>query len=87
MNRTALPTSNGTKQKAVEATSGLRRQMTAQEVSELTRLSPRMIWQLSWPRGDLPCTRIGRRVIYDPDDVAAWLQRRKAETQVEANGG
>jgi hypothetical protein len=27
--------------------------------------------------GDLPCIRNGRRILYDPDDLKAWVQRNK----------
>lgn len=27
--------------------------------------------------GDIPCVRIGRRVLFDPRDLPVWIERRK----------
>lgn len=35
------------------------------------------LWSMTWPRGELPCVRIGRRVLYDPRDITAWIDKRK----------
>jgi predicted DNA-binding transcriptional regulator AlpA len=35
------------------------------------------LWSMTEPRGDLPCVRIGRRVLYDRRDLLAWIDRRK----------
>ncbi|MCA9125096.1 MAG: hypothetical protein KDB11_33200 [Planctomycetales bacterium] len=35
------------------------------------------LWSTTWPRGELPCVRIGRRVLYDPRDITAWIDKQK----------
>jgi excisionase family DNA binding protein len=51
--------------------------LTATEAAEALAISPRTLWSLT-DSGDLPCVRIGRAVRYDPADLRAWIDRRKA---------
>lgn len=50
--------------------------LSRREVSKQTGLSERTIQNLTAPNGPLPCVRIGRRVLYRPSDLEAFLQAR-----------
>ena len=34
--------------------------------------------------GSLPCVRIGSRVLYDPRDLTAWIDRQKKNPKIAA---
>lgn len=53
--------------------------MSVIEASELLGVSKAMIYKLAAPNGPIPCTRIGKRVIFDESDVSAY----KASCRVE----
>ena len=36
----------------------------------------RKLWELTNCR-DIPSVRIGRRVLYDPEDLRAWIEQKK----------
>ena len=40
-------------------------------------ISGRMLWNLSAPRGPIPCVRLGRAVRYDPEDLNAFVKNAK----------
>lgn len=46
------------------------------EVAEYTGLCEKSIWNGTAPRGDLPCVKLGARVLYRPEDVSAWIESR-----------
>ena len=50
--------------------------MTADQVAATLGISARKVYDLAAPAGPLPCTRIGRRVVFDEADVlefkAVW---------------
>lgn len=46
------------------------------EVAEQTGLCEKSIWNGTAPRGDLPCVKLGARILYRPADVAAWIESR-----------
>jgi excisionase family DNA binding protein len=48
--------------------------LTANEAAKMLRVSPRTVWTLT-QEGSLACVRIGRRVLYDPADLQAFVQR------------
>lgn len=50
--------------------------LTAVEAAQSLSISPRTLWTLTH-RGELPCVRVGVRVLYDVDDLRAWINRRK----------
>jgi excisionase family DNA binding protein len=52
------------------------RLLTAEEVSELLRVSTKTVRRLVAYRR-LPCVRFGRALRFDPGDVLAWLSARK----------
>lgn len=48
--------------------------MTADETAKALGVSARTVWTLT-QEGALACIRIGRRVLYDPADVRAFVDR------------
>lgn len=61
--------------------------ISRQEVAKQTRLCEKTIQVLTAPQGPIPCVRIGRRVLYRPADIEAFLAQRAAESLNEAKGG
>ena len=49
------------------------------ETARALNLSRKKLWEITAPRGDLPCIRIGTRVLYVPADIAAWIERQKLQ--------
>lgn len=50
--------------------------LNANEAAKMLRVSPRTIWALTQD-GSLACVRIGRRVLYDPADLRAFVDRQR----------
>lgn len=50
------------------------------EAAKALRISQRKLWQLTHDE-HLPCVRIGRRVLYDPQDLLSWIDGRKGGAQ------
>ena len=48
--------------------------LTVNETAKTLCVSPRTIWALTQD-GALACVRIGRRVLYAPDDIRAFIDR------------
>ena len=48
--------------------------MTAEQTAMALGVSPRTVWTLT-QESALACVRIGRRVLYDPADVRAFVDR------------
>ena len=47
-------------------------------------ISLRHLWALTRPRGPIPCVKLGRRVFYRPEDLAAFIEaatRQSTEAQ------
>mgnify|MGYP006273519775 CR=1 FL=1 len=44
----------------------------AQAAASMLAISPRLLWSLT-KRDAIPCRRIGRRVLYRPAELEAWL--------------
>lgn len=51
--------------------------LSTREAAEALSVCQKTLWALTQPRGDLPAVRIGRRVLYDPGDLRAWINRQK----------
>ena len=51
--------------------------LAAQEAAEAMSICEKTLWSITEPRGDLPCVRIRRRVLYDPRDLEAWIDAQK----------
>lgn len=43
--------------------------LTVKAASELLGVAPRTMYSLAAPAGPLPCYRVGRRVIFERDDI------------------
>jgi hypothetical protein len=53
-------------------------------------ISQRHLWNLTQPRGPIPCVRLGRRVFYKPADLEKFLEsvaRQQAEAAAEVVEG
>ena len=46
--------------------------MDAHDTAKALSISERKLWELT-SQGDIPCVRIGRRTLYDPRALAAWV--------------
>lgn len=51
--------------------------LTVRETADVLRVSERTLWSLT-NSGELPAVRVGRSVRYDQNDLAAWIESRKA---------
>lgn len=40
-------------------------------------ISARSLWAITAPRGDIPCVKVGSRILYDPQDLAEWRDAHK----------
>jgi predicted DNA-binding transcriptional regulator AlpA len=47
--------------------------LSIREVAEQTGLCEKSVWNATAPRGSLICVKLGSRVMYRPEDVAAWI--------------
>lgn len=50
--------------------------LSIRQVAEQTGLCEKSVWNSSAPRGYLPCVKLGARILYRPEDVAAWIESR-----------
>jgi hypothetical protein len=50
---------------------------TSRETAKILGICERSLWEISAPRGALPCVRINRSVRYDPTDIAAFIEASK----------
>lgn len=50
--------------------------LSAMQAAALLRISPRKLWELT-NRGDIRSVPIGRRVLYDEDDLVAFVEALK----------
>ena len=57
--------------------------LTPLQASHALSISPRTLWTITSPRGDLPCVRIGRAVRYSVDDIQAFIERSKMGSVVD----
>jgi hypothetical protein len=51
--------------------------LTAREAAVSLSVCEKTLWSHTEPRGTIPCVRIGARCLYDPRDLAAWIDARK----------
>jgi hypothetical protein len=51
------------------------------EAARLLSMSERKLWDLSAPRGPIPCIRDGKLVRYDPADLQAWVVAAKTKAK------
>ncbi len=50
--------------------------LSEKEAADALGICPRTLWGLMKAR-QIRCVRIGRRVLYDPRDLQAWIDRKK----------
>lgn len=52
----------------------------AKTAARMLSIGVRKLWDLSAPRGPIPCAKVGTRVLYRVADLDAWLlaESRKA---------
>lgn len=55
----------------------LRLLLSAREAAQSLSICEKSLWNVTRPRGDLPCVRIGRRVLYSVDDLRCWIDEQK----------
>jgi len=52
--------------------------LPAREAAAALSICEKTLWSMTQPRGDLPCVRIGRRVLYDQRDLLKWIDAQKS---------
>ena len=52
----------------------------ARQAAKALGVCERTIWTLQQDEG-LPFVKIGRRVLFDPQDLKTWVERKKMETK------
>jgi hypothetical protein len=52
---------------------------SARVTSAALSISERTLWAHTAPRGTIPVVRVGSRCLYDPRDLAAWIDGQKQE--------
>jgi excisionase family DNA binding protein len=52
--------------------------LPARDAAAALSISERSLWSLT-KAGEIPAIRIGRAVRYDPADLRAWIEARKAK--------
>jgi len=50
--------------------------LSVRDAARALAICPRTLWTLT-DAGDIRCIRLGRRVLYDPRDLTAWIDRQK----------
>lgn len=56
--------------------------LSPEDASIATSLSQKGLWDRSWPRGDIPCIKVGSRTLYPVHLLRRWAnqQWRKQQT-------
>jgi excisionase family DNA binding protein len=57
----------------------------AREAARALAVSARTLWALT-KSGEVPHVRVGRRVLYDPQDLRAWVDRLKGRQELTSSG-
>lgn len=50
--------------------------LTIREARQLLKLCEKSIWNHCCPRGDLPCVKLGSRLLFRREDINAWVESR-----------
>jgi len=53
--------------------------LTPRQAAAALSISPRSLWAITTPRGDLPCARINRSVRYAVRDLELWIDKQKQQ--------
>lgn len=51
------------------------------EVAELLACCEKTVWNRCCPRGDLPCVRIGSRLLFRRSDIDSWVESRTVRAE------
>ena len=51
--------------------------LPAPQAAAALSVCEKTLWTLTQPRGSIPCIHVGRRVLYDPRDLLAWIDQQK----------
>jgi len=51
--------------------------LTTREAAHRLSICEKTLWTVTHPRGSLPCVRLGKRVLYDPNDIRQWIEQQK----------
>lgn len=54
----------------------------AAEAARILSISPRHLWELT-NRGEIPCVRTGRRVLYSVETLRAWARSQEQTAAVD----
>lgn len=60
--------------------------LDAHDTARALSISERTLWGLT-NRGEVPFVRIGRRVLYDPQALRAWIGGQMSDNSGGMNGG
>ncbi|MFC1782009.1 helix-turn-helix domain-containing protein [Planctomycetota bacterium] len=50
--------------------------LSAKDTAKALSISERTLWTYT-KNGEIPCVRLGDRVLYDPQDLRAWIELKK----------
>lgn len=50
--------------------------LNARNAARALSISERLLWTKTKSR-EIPCVRIGKRVLYSPADLEAWIEQQK----------
>ena len=50
--------------------------LSARDAAAAMSISERLLWTKT-NSAEIPCVRIGKRVLYSPADLAAWIEQQK----------
>lgn len=58
--------------------------LTEKQAAKALTMSQRKLWTLR-EKGEIACVKSGRRVMYDPSDLRAWIDSNKVVPQPSLN--
>ncbi len=53
--------------------------LSAREAARALGICEKSLWNFTVPRGTIPSTKIGTRVLYSPTDLQKWIDSQKTE--------
>ncbi len=57
--------------------------LNATEAAHSLKISDRTLWSMTKAK-QIPCVRIGNRVLYDPRDLLRWIDSQKEQPKIGA---
>lgn len=55
------------------------RLVRARDAAQMLAISERKLWEITSPRGPIPCVRLDKAVRYDIDDLRVWVDKQKSK--------